>query len=280
MSSVLKEHLEKMSDAELRELLESDLRGGGDLGGETILAAVDELRRRGAIEDGEPLPSTDEMWTEFRERYLPEAERRRRRRPHGGAVLRAACAALAAIAVTAVVSVSASAAGYDIWGAVATWTSERFTFTRVTEAPTVPPAETPEEGAEYSDLAEALDAYGIEERLVPTWLPSGYDLTGVEVTSWAEEQTTFYAEYIDREYLPLEITVVRHQSADPDYAVHKKDSSDVRVYTRGGVDHYIMGGFGRRSVTWLDGCFECTIRGELTDAELERMIDSIYEPEA
>ena len=280
MPSVLKEHLEKMSDAELRELLESDLRDGGDLGGETILAAVEELRRRGAAEDGGPLPSTDEMWTEFSESYLPSVSGRSHRRPRGKAVLRAACAALAAIAVTAVVSVSARAAGYDIWGAVATWTSERFTFTRVTEAPSVPPAETPADGAEYADLAEALDAYGITERLIPTWLPSGYDLTGVEVTNWAEEQTTFYAEYIDREYLPLEITVIRHQSADPDYAVHKTDSSGVRVYTRGGTDHYIMGGLGRRSVTWLNGCFECTIRGELTDAEIERMIDSIYEPEA
>lgn len=78
--------------------------------------------------------------------------------------------------------VTAQAAGVDVFGAMARWTEDIFSFGQIPPDSKVSDnlgGETA--GQEFSSLQEAFDAYGMTEVHEPGWLPNGYALNRVDV---------------------------------------------------------------------------------------------------
>lgn len=92
---------------------------------------------------------------------------------------RAARLIAAVVVVTLSCMVTAQALGYDVFGIIARWTEETFRFSVPASTET---SAAPSGDAEYKDLQEALDAYGIAGTVAPKWYPPEYVMREVKVS--------------------------------------------------------------------------------------------------
>ena len=157
------------------------------------------------------LPDVDQAWQRFLTKYYPceplalaeetpgapgmappappapEGAVRPRRGRNVRWLTRAALAAAAIAALLLATTVTASAFGYDLWGVIAEWSKETFTFTANDRADRPAPdahqagASADPGEAEYSSLQDALDSYGISTPLAPAWIPERFELDSVTV---------------------------------------------------------------------------------------------------
>lgn len=165
-------------------------------------------------------------------------------------------------------TVTAYAFGYDVFEAIATWTKETFSFTQQTGQ--MPQASL----TKTSDLQAALAKHGITEKLVPTYLPEGYEPVEFYVEN-AADSTVFIAIY-ENSGNSMIIQIRRHISPD-DRMDYDKDNSEPELYEVNGISHYIMSNMGKYRTVWTTGSFEGCISDLKTKKELIKMIDSIYE---
>ena len=86
---------------------------------------------------------------------------------------------LARIAIIAAVlcafMFTVQASGLDIFGAIARWTSEQFSFVKAGEE------KPPHENLAYASLQEALDDCGVTEKLSPTHFPEGAVFSDIRI---------------------------------------------------------------------------------------------------
>lgn len=181
--------------------------------------------------------------------------------------LRSLSAVAAVLVIILLGSVTAKAFGCDIWEAVVQWTQETFHFGNARE---IDGPDT-DGDLEFSSLQDALAYAGIEEKLVPTWMPEGYKLVRITV-DLTPIQDIYNALYQNGEN-ELVITVRNHLRSTPQY-VEQSDNL-MEVYKVAGVEYYLFLNHERVRVAWLYGSYECSISGELTIEELKLMIDSI-----
>lgn len=165
-------------------------------------------------------------------------------------------------------TVTAYAFGYDVFGAIATWTKETFSFTQQTGQ--MPQASS----TKTSDLQAALVKHGITEKLAPTYMPEGYEQVEFYVEN-AADSTVFIAIYENSGNIMI-IQIRRHISQD-DRMDYDKDNSEPEIYEVNGISHYIMSNMGKYRTVWTIGSFEGCISDLKTKKELIKMIDSIYE---
>lgn len=117
---------------------------------------------------------------------------------------RMASVAAAIALLLGIMTVTAYAMGYDLWGVIAQWTKDTFTFVSASKANDAgnPNADVTSNEGEYADLQAALDAYGISESLAPSWIPKGFVIDSVMVNELPEEHTVlFHACYKNDEKL-------------------------------------------------------------------------------
>ena len=179
----------------------------------------------------------------------------------------------AVVAVTVVCMVTAQALGYDVFGIIARWTEETFHFSVPASTET---SAAPSGDAEYKDLQEALDAYGIAETVVPKWYPPEYVMSEVKVSP-ASDKVTFQATYEAGEKF-MAVTILQYETQDGENnGIFEKDNSPVMSYESGGIVHYLMPNEGQMTAAWTNQSLMCSISGDLSESELKQMIDSIYE---
>ena len=261
--------LDILDSDELHALLRRDsLEKDTDV--EKVLYILRLLEKRG---ETEPV-DVDAAWKDFRENYLPgavpEDSAATSRRPLRRVFLTAAVIAAFLLFATIV----AAALGVDVWGHVARWTSETFHFS-MEEAEPVVPADVVygEDEREFADMQTALDAYGVTEKLVPAWMPEGYELTEMHVAVMPNGNT-WHALYTRGE--DNLIVSVRRMNEGFGGATYEKDDGEVTVYEMGGVEHYLMTNLDYELAVWTVDDFECSITGSISRDELIRMVDSIY----
>lgn len=155
------------------------------------------------------------------------------------------------------------------------WTSEIFQ-TQKDDVPyatiqKVPLAEG--ETAAYDSLQEAVDAFGITAPLVPQWIPERFILESVHasVNSYG---VSIWAEYKENDkYLQIyycETDIFDSNSVE-------KDDDTVKSYKINKITHYLMSDSGRQKSVWQSGDIECQIFGNISESEITKIIDSIYE---
>lgn len=181
----------------------------------------------------------------------------------------------AAVIAILVTLLCVQGAGFDVFGVVGRWTQENFRFERDNGAGgTVSPAASPDPDASYATFQEALDDYGIEEALAPTWMPEGYEAQYIEAAPFVEF-VIFSASYKNGSS-ELTFSYIYWTGDRYEASVVEKDDTPVIVYEKAGITHYIMSNGNVMVATWMHGTCECTMWGEVTAEELEQMIDSIY----
>lgn len=182
-------------------------------------------------------------------------------------------ALVAAIIMTILLgtTVVASAAGYDLWGAITRWTAEVFGFATGKEPTEIDHGQI--DNAPYSELEDYFLNQGLDLNVIPKYLPEGFRL--IDVTSEETYEGTIITAvyYRSDEEIILSYTVSSHNTSD----LYPKDDDEPEVYEKCGNKHYLISNEGNWGAVWEADNIVCLINGVNERAELIRMIDSIYE---
>lgn len=249
--------------------------------------ALDDLARRvmldaARLEYGdllEELPEHD---------FSPEFERKMKNlirqadHPARHRLLRTGQLVAALVALLLLLTVATAAAGYDIWRMLAEWTAEQITLAPG-QIEYIDPDDLhiPEEPGEYTDLQEALTAYGLNRSVVPKWLPEGFVQIHLDIEAAAKGSLIIFYALYQWEKNPLVIQVNIYLEDEErvydSFGNFQKDEGDPIPYEAGGITHLLTTNAGRPVALWANGPAECFIGGNITMEELKQMIDSIYE---
>ena len=238
----------------------------GDADIASIDRCLEELEQAGV--PGEDF-DVERSLQEFHERYAPAFETRTSENKKKGSRVRRPLARIAIIAASiCAFMITAQASGYDIFGAIARWTSEQFAFVKIDEDEKEPNRKLP-----YATLRDALRDRKVEESLAPSQFPKGTVLSDIMVRQ-EKEHVAFSAEYTLGER-KFHIFICKVSEAP--YVEVELNTPDVEVYIAGQIEHYLMADVRQRKADWHNGPWECYIAGDLSREELLLMIDSIYE---
>ena len=262
----------KMSDAALQNTLRCDMFSEGALDNTQFEMILAEMERRRI---NEPTRSPEDAWVEFESDYSgresaysdfaaasvpPEkalhADKQRRKR----------CSKRKAILLAAVICVlltslmTVQAAGIDVLGAIARWTTELFSFGKTEERSGLVvdgkwPEIDEEQNLQFASLQDALDFYGVTEVEVPQWIPPEFTQEAIAVEQngvWL----TFFAEYTNND----EIFIIRYNSyisEPPTY--YEKSGNLLETVEAGGNTYRILQNVDNYAVVWLTPHFECCI---------------------
>ena len=290
-------YLDQLSTQELETLLQKDAEDpdGGDLdmvmyimeviekreGGVDKTAAADALKDFFSTYatpegDGLRLYSSDNLGDKEAESDPAKVFHKSRHRKFS---LRGA--GLIAAVLVCVFSLAACSVGGigRFFQMVGKWTSEVFAFENTYDGdiPKVDGAElaAPLENAQYASMEEALAAYGITEKVVPTSFPEGFEVVTIDVSESEQGNSVkFCAVYQGGDhYLTLQVRQVFNLNMES----FEKDADAVTEYVKNGIRHYFYTNMDSNCVTWFNGNLECFIDTNLPEEDLTLAIDSIYE---
>ena len=244
---------------ELAALTEDAANGNPDL---ALIDAYLEI-----LDEKAPLPfaaDPQEALSAFHEKHgllEKETSTPRRRRPRSPHFPIRAVASFAAVLFCS--SILAQAYGINIWGTIARVTSETFRMEKAevpyAEVSVYPIAQG--ESAEYGSLSEAVEAFGITAPLAPTWVPERFG-------------TCIYMDCVTEEDF---LTMRFIESSRATQQIVEKDSSPDSSYFCNEINHHIIIDQSLAKIIWCNGIFECRISGSITEEEVRKIIDSIYE---
>lgn len=186
---------------------------------------------------------------------------------------------LTVAAVLAIVSTlfTVQASGTNLFHTLARWTASVFGF--VDSDPT-------QITIHHSDLAmdevrtyetpdEMIEDLGITGKFVPTWVPERFSLQTCDARNqkMGLHLRIVYSSYDG--YLALHL----QQIEDTSTSLTEKSAPDAHIFVVCEIEHYVL--YDEESNTekavWQSGDLECRIIGNITQQELETIIESIYE---
>lgn len=281
----------KMSDDELQNTLRCEMFSEGALDNTQFEMILAEMERRRI---NEPTRSPEDAWAEFESDYSgresaysdfaaasvpPEkalhADKQRRKR----------CSKRKAILLVAVICVlltsllTVQAAGIDVFGAIARWTTELFSFGKTEERSGLVvdgkwPEIDEEQNLQFASLQDALDFYGVTEIEVPQWMPSGFTQEKVTVEPngvWL----TFSVEYMSNNGDALIVVDYNSYNSIPTNYYEKLVESP-QSFIINKTKYNIVNNSTNSTVAWTTPHFECFISVPMDDIEvLRRIISSI-----
>lgn len=250
-------------------------------------------------------PDVDQQWNEFVTYYMPSASETvdepenlehtaspQTPQPSTNApskrvirfrqVRRTVLVAATAIICMLVAMVTAQAAGVDVFGAMARWTEDVFSFGQIAPDSQVsddPAQETEEQEtetpAEFASLQEAFDAYGITEVHEPGWLPEGYALDSVDVLSVNDPfLLSFSASYTDSEGR-VSVKAMSYEG-EPITQVQKIDGP-VELTEKNGIVFYHIENSVGHTIAWYSDYFEYYLSGNVENNILWEIANSMFE---
>ena len=253
-------------------------------------------------------PDVDQQWEQFVTYYLPdqkdtalEPERTEhavsaqinrqsptippKRVVRFKRVWRTVLVAAIAIACMFAAMVTAQAAGVDVFGAMARWTQDVFSFgvippnSEITEnlggeMESQDATGSNQEGR-FSSLQEALDKYGVTMIHEPNWLPEGYALGELEVMCLDDPfLQTFAASYSSGDG-HIDIDIMSYLGT-PSMQVEKTDVP-VETVEKNGINLHLIENVSSYIVAWYDNQYEYYISGNLSKDILCKTAISMYD---
>lgn len=134
--------------------------------------------------------------------------------------------------------------------------------------------ELPEDDpSQYHSLEEALEANDMEPDQIPNWIPEDYQLSSVDVLDTGALIQCSASYTAERG----ELLIRASRFIDDDWSVKDERNDDGDKYEKNGLTYYLVTNQGLSKAGWdYKGIFY-TISGQITEDELQGMIDSIAE---
>lgn len=137
------------------------------------------------------------------------------------------------------------------------------------------PVELPQ-GADTDFLTfqEALDAYGVVDKVAPTWIPTEFALSSVKAVPMGET-VMIIVKYDTDDGRLISIFFTLGKSS---FVVNEAtDPNAVKPYPFNDVTFGISSNYDQFQADWKTDDYECTISGDINEKELKAMIHSIFE---
>lgn len=265
---------DSMSTAELQEILQQDaLQESTEPDTEKILYITEVLAKREKEKDSSA--EVQRAYASFVQNYLPADQTNTQNKVTSFLTkmprwMKSAAVLIIVLGLLLIGSASADAMGFDLFGMVANWTADVFHFSNATDG-----TEYTEPGqsddTSYRSLQDALDDFGIQQRLAPTWLPDEYILTKIDVENTPFERS-FFAMYYKND---LRIQISIRQIIESISEQIEKSEGFIEAYEVNDVTYYLFMNNKRLQAVWHTDEFEGVIAGEITIKEMKAIIDSI-----
>ena len=288
-------YLNRLSTEQLEELLRADMEASKPGNDEAVFHILEVIEQRENQQPTGRIPDVEEAWKEFQREYdLPEGEgmslypcvpegeensappvRRRRsavtHQPRLHRRVKQSLVALTAVVIVVCGMAAAQAAGFDVLGMLGQWTDEIFHFTSG--------AESGESAAPMNEntrlLREALASVGIDEDLAPTWFPEGFtaEEPAIETSNF---NIVIYFSLTDGTDNFINIAIRQYQSAeDLESADYEIKTDSVQQYSNEKQTFYLFSNGNAVAATWANGLLMEQITGNIDEAEIKHIIDSI-----
>ena len=127
----------------------------------------------------------------------------------------------------------------------------------------------------YATPEEMLSDLHIKGELVPTWVPDRFSLEGCEARK-TEAGVSFYIVYVAG---GSDLALKMWQKPLEDIYLVEKNQKDASRFVTGAVEHYIFydGESKLEKAVWTRNDLECCIMGDVSQEEMEGIVESIYE---
>lgn len=279
-------HFDELSTEELRNMIHQDsmLDENEDSDLDAILYIMEVLARREKEDPNSKTKDVDTAWQSFKKDYYPytadpeplfsftetegpySSAPDKPRMPILKRIIRPLSVAAIIVIVLLAGTVTSYALGYDLWGAFAAWTHETFHFSSSETTATPQP---------FENLRDALAFYGVEEKLVPSWLPDSYEEDLVQVTELPSGR--YFVSRCQSEYGEISMQIKISVTTDTTHHTYEKFGSDVEKVFINGIEHYITQNGNMTRISWIAGNIECSILCSMGAEEAYKIINSIYE---
>lgn len=280
-----RQRIDAMSASEIAEELEQVLNGITDTNYDSAVIDMylEALEKKAAIPF---VPDAESSYASFQKklnRFAPHCSIEKKRTKHIGMTIRRVClVAILTIITMLGFMVVAQAAGLDVFGTLAQWTDNIFSFgtirsyatqdTNLIKSPEI--KENSNGDTEYSSLQAALDAYGIADVHAPVWTPDGYAQSRVVATVVESTgQLSIFAEYTcNNETLLINIMNI---IGEPSLLV-EKTNAPVESFEVNGQEVYLLENNKNNVATWIAGKYQCSIVGGIEKDKLKQIVFSAY----
>ena len=293
---ISREQLERMSPSELAEAMEQAL---DDMTEETydpevIQPYLDALERKTPVP---PHPGAEESYhalkkkiKSFNEDPFAEQQARKKRTVRLRSMLRVGLVAALLTACLFGAMVAAQAAGVDVFGAVARWTEEVFSFgnipaqsgpgtTTTTLSSEQPDLQEPlsEKAAEIPEEAEEMQAILEEDGQVLYFpqIPKNFNLASSQLFVDPRTQEATFIVMYERQDQYIGFQIIQYNSRPP-ATVHEKDGTPVQEYEINGIKHYILSNNGAVSAAWMQNNVEYSLWTNSNDIDMESLLQTLY----
>lgn len=128
---------------------------------------------------------------------------------------------------------------------------------------------------EFDSIEDAFAAYHITEPLAPTWVPDGFELGDVSVAKHDDYVEFSFKYYCNDKYFTFGVTA--YNSMDSIDSKTSKNDESPEVVTINSINHYIFTNTDFNTAKWVNACYNCTISGDVSTQELDKMLQSIYQ---
>lgn len=286
-------YLDQLSTQEFQEILRADIdspESGDDKAIFYILEVMKKRERKDPSHD--PSSDLDRCWNEFQTLYntpegagrslYPIGEWRIGTEPAVRRPRRLRQMVLAAVLVLLVVSLTVPVAGYNSFlEMLGIWTEEQFAMQKSDAGPGGVTKDF--KGAQIfedtvgDEMRTVLAEHGITEEVVPRWMPEGFEIQGdvyVRETSTSPDEL-FFALYSDGTNY-INITIINH-FGNIESRIYEKTADSPEPYLAGNVEHYIFNNTNTLGAAWYVGDLECSIDTTLSQEDLKKVLNSIYE---
>lgn len=248
-------------------------------------------------------PDPDQQWKQFVTHYLPFAEEAAlepdcaedaapecpdrsspkvppKRARRFDRLWRTLLVAAAAVGCMLAVMVTAQAAGFDVFGAMAQWTQDMFSFRRVPNDNEVKDSQNGGNHAgrgtqSFASLQEALDSYGITQVHEPTQMPDGFVMNecGVE-HSIALNCTAFYADYVNNCDC-IAVNIMSYEGKPAILTQKTDEPPELKEWNE--TTFYVIENSSNAMVAWYDDAYEYYVSGKVDGEILWGIAVSMYE---
>lgn len=175
--------------------------------------------------------------------------------------------------------VVAQASGLDVFGAIARWTADAFSFGDVSTLAasdieeqlfyTEPDKTVPEE---YKELQTELKHRGFP--LYFPEIPEGFELVDNFLYVSEQDGGLNYSNCYLRESDMIGLAV--NQNIETPEKIYEKDDRPVEEYLYNGVMHYLFTNLDNQVAVWIAGDLEYSISTTLSKDELKELVRSVY----
>lgn len=268
---------DQMTDKQLCQILRADAKCSGceETDMELILYVMEVLAKR--REERNEHKDPKKALQSFKQHYLPNDETVSQQnqihtssKKKNGTWRRIGAIAAAAVLIIIIGgTATANAFGFNIFEIVGKWSKETFHFGSVVQTDATEPSE--DVTLPYASLQEMLDKHEIRLKLVPSWIPTGYESFATRVQE-TPKQRQFIAAHKCGDKM-IKVQIKDYLTGDPEKIEQSEDL--LEVYSANGVAYYIFSDIDQLRAAWIIENYECYISGPLSIEEMKHMIDSI-----